>query len=178
MRKSLLFSSRLVKSKKWRGGEGGFISVSWSPGKMKLSRTTQRGGGGSKAPLRAQNQRQRQAGKQTGRDGETWKHRETHGERHGDAQTLDSSGQRWLDTQMHTGTPRWTPLLKHTEESRWRCAGEPLLRHPHPHLPDLGSHSLSQKGRDNQVPGAGCPSGLEHHTFPTWDLSAFSQPLS
>lgn len=48
MRKSLLFSSRLVKSKKCRGGEGGFISVSWSPGKMKLSRTTQCGGLGGR----------------------------------------------------------------------------------------------------------------------------------
>lgn len=46
MRKSLLFSSRLVKSKKCKGGEGGFIFEHPSPEKMKLSTAVQCGGGG------------------------------------------------------------------------------------------------------------------------------------
>lgn len=40
------FPAGLLNQKKCRGGEGGFISVSGSPGKMKLSRATQHAGGG------------------------------------------------------------------------------------------------------------------------------------
>lgn len=49
------------------------------------------------------------------------------------------------------------------------------------HIYQTCSHSLSWEGRDNQVPGSrpGTAAPLvEHPTLPTWNLSAFSQPLS
>lgn len=53
-----MFSSRLVKSKKCRGGEGG-LHLSWSLGKMKLSGAVQCGGRWFKDTLASEAQAER-----------------------------------------------------------------------------------------------------------------------
>lgn len=171
MRKSLLFSSRLVKSKKCRGGKGGFIFVSWSPGKMKLSRAARCGGGGSggrgsllSSELRDRD-RQGCRGHKRDTEGTGERHRAQVGGDTGRGQECRRNGHAWdRHGQVRRSTQRRpeTPLLTQAE-TPGEILGDPPYPPPHTTLYQICRHPFLERWGQSrgQVAGWALPTSQD-----------------